>query len=116
MNTEFKKLVLEKLKDEDVRWFYSLYNGDGESYEEDEGKSAIIEKAYKDSLIKSAYYFNGGDGNDLIICIKLTFGEDDVMYIQMEGTYSSWDTTYMDVVYEAEPYEFKETRYKKKEN
>lgn len=116
---KLKELVLEKLKENDARWFYHLYNGDlDEVYYEDEDEQdehvKAVRQAFKDGSVKHAYYFNGGDGNDLIICVKIKFDKDDVMFVQIEGTYSSWDSNYFHEVYEAEPYKYTETRYKKK--
>jgi len=85
--------IINKIKEKDYDWFYELYN---ESYN-------------KKDEISIVYDVNYGDGNEYTICmsfLKYNF------FVQLEGTYSSWDSPYWDSVSFAMPYEFKETRYK----
>ena len=85
--------IISKVNAQDYDWFYELYN---ESYN-------------KKDEIDIVYEANYGDGNEYTICmsfLKYNF------FVQLEGTYSSWDSPYWDSVSFAMPYEFKETRYK----
>lgn len=85
--------IISKVNAQDHDWFYELYN---ESYN-------------KKNEISIVYEANYGDGNEYTICmsfLKYNF------FVQLEGTYSSWDSPYWDSVSFAMPYEFKETRYK----
>lgn len=84
--------IIEKVKENDFDWFYDLYN---ESY------------SNKDE-IEVVYEANYGDGNEYTICMEFTKHN---FFVQLEGTYSSWDNPYWDSVDFAMPYEFKETRY-----
>lgn len=61
-------------------------------------------------VVKTVYEQSWGDGNDYDICFY--FVEHD-LYVLLNGTYSSHDSPYWDSVSFAEPFEFKETRYKK---
>lgn len=85
--------IISKVNAQDHDWFYELYN---ESYNKKDEISVVYEANY-------------GDGNEYTICmsfLKYNF------FVQLEGTYSSWDSPYWDCVSFAMPYEFKETRYK----
>ena len=85
--------IISKVNAQDYDWFYELYN---ESYNKKDEISVVYEANY-------------GDGNEYTICmsfLKYNF------FVQLEGTYSSWDSPYWDSVSFAMPYEFKETRYK----
>lgn len=83
-----------KLKANDTDFFYSVFDN---------------RYSHKDE-VKVVYDQHYGDGNDYEI--TLYFIKHDI-YIMLEGTYSSWDSPYWDKVMQAEPFEFKETRYKK---
>ena len=88
-----REKVISKVNERDCEWFFDLYN---ESYSLKNDISIVYEANY-------------GDGNEYTICIsflKYNF------FVQLEGTYSSWDSPYWDSVSFAMPYEFKETRYK----
>lgn len=85
--------VIRKVKEGDTDWFYELYNN---SY------------SLRDE-IEPVYEMSYGDGNDYIICLRFIKHN---FFVQLEGTYSSWDSPYWDSVSFAMPYEFKETRYK----
>lgn len=84
--------IISKVNANDYDWFYELYN---ESY----GKKDI----------EIAYEANYGDGNEYTICLSFLKYK---FFVQLEGTYSSWDSPYWESVSFAMPYEFKETRYK----
>jgi len=88
-----KQLLIEKTIDNDTDFFWNIYC-DGT----------------KDTKWEIVYDQSYGDGNEYQIA--LSFPEFDII-IQLEGTYSSWDSPYWDKVVLAMPYEFKETRYKK---
>ena len=85
--------IVRKINERDCDWFYELYN---ESYSK------------KDEL-EVVYEANYGDGNEYTICLSF---KNHNFFVQLEGTYSSWDSPYWDSVAFAMPYEFKETRYK----
>lgn len=95
-----REKVISKVNERDCEWFFDLYN---ES--KDEGQY----DGETENDISIVYEANYGDGNEYTICIsflKYNF------FVQLEGTYSSWDSPYWDSVSFAMPYEFKETRYK----
>jgi hypothetical protein len=85
--------IINKIKEKDYDWFYELYN---ESYN-NKGNIEVV------------YEANYGDGNEYTICLSFLKHN---FFVQLEGTYSSWDSPYWDSVSFAMPYEFKETRYK----
>lgn len=85
--------IISKVNANDYDWFYELYN---ETYS-------------KKDEIEIAYEANYGDGNEYTICL---FFKNHNFFVQLEGTYSSWDSPYWDSVSFAMPYEFKETRYR----
>jgi hypothetical protein len=88
-----REKVISKVNERDCEWFFDLYN----------------ESCGLKNDISIVYEANYGDGNEYLICIsflKYNF------FVQLEGTYSSWDSPYWDSVSFAMPYEFKETRYK----
>ena len=84
--------IISKVKENDFDWFYDLYN-----------------ESYSNNEIDVVYEANYGDGNEYTICISFLKHN---FFVQLEGTYSSWDSPYWDSVDFAMPYEFKETRYK----
>lgn len=88
-----KNEIIEKINARDHDYFYEIYN---ESY------SAKGE-------VETVYQVNHGDGNEYTICL---YFKNHKFYVQLEGTYSSWDSPYWESVSFAMPYEFKETRYK----
>ena len=85
--------IISKVNAQDYDWFYEHYN---ESYS-------------KKGEIEIVYEANYGDGNEYTICLNFLKHK---FFVQLEGTYSSWDSPYWDSVSFAMPYEFKETRYK----
>ena len=62
-----------------------------------------------DLKMEIVYEQSYGDGNEYVIA--MSFPELDII-VQLEGTYSSWDSPYWSKVVLAMPYEFKEIRYK----
>lgn len=96
-----KEDIQQKLKDKDVQFFSDLYN---DSLDEDyEGKETPD--------FEVVYDENWGDGNDWIVVLH--FPKFDI-YAKLEGYYSSWDSSELEEVFDAEPYEYKETRYRAK--
>lgn len=89
-----KKEVIEKVNEKDYDWFYNLY--DKYSWGKNDGEVEIV------------YDQNWGDGNDYFIAFKFINHN---FYVQLEGTYSSWDSPYWSNVSFAKPYEYTETRY-----
>jgi hypothetical protein len=87
-----KQLLIEKTIDNDTDFFWDIYC-----------------EGTKDTKCEIVYDQSYGDGNEYTIA--LNFSEFDII-IQLEGTYSSWDSPYWNKVVLAMPYEFKETRYK----
>lgn len=85
--------VEQKIKESDYDYFYEIYN---ESY------------STKDE-VKVVYEANYGDGNEYVVAME--FSKLDCVVL-LEGTYSSWDSPSWDLVAFAQPYEFKEIRYK----
>jgi hypothetical protein len=88
-----KNEIITKVNAGDTDYFYEIYN---EMY------------SYKNE-VEQAYHVNYGDGNEYTICL---YFKNHKFYVQLEGTYSSWDAPYWDSVSFAMPYEFTETRYK----
>ncbi len=87
-----KEEIISKIQENDTEFFWDLYC---------DPKDVKIEIVYDQSY---------GDGNEYNIAMEFT---DLNIFIQLEGTYSSWDAPYWSQVVLAMPYEFKETRYKK---
>ena len=90
-----KEEIIKKVNDQDTNWFYQLYSGD------------CSREARKEFDI--VYDLSLGDGNEYNV--TLHFKNFD-LYVNLEGTYSSWDSPTWDSVLFSEPYEYKETRYK----
>jgi len=90
--------IIQRVNKNDHKFFYDIHCGrTPESYESLEDK------------VKTVYDQNYGDGNDILICLHF---EDLNLYIQLSGTYSSYEDPYWDSVSFAIPFEFTETRYK----
>lgn len=83
--------LIDKVKANDHSWFYELHN------------------EWNNPEVNTVYDMNYGDGNEYIVCL---YFPNHNLYVQLEGTYSSWDEPYWSGVSFAMPYEFKETRYK----
>lgn len=96
-----KEDIQQKLKDKDVTFFKSIYNQD---FDEEEDDKEMPES-------ETVYNENWGDGNDWIVV--LYFPKFDI-YAKLEGYYSSWDSSEFEKVFDAEPYEHTETRYRAK--
>lgn len=90
-----KEILVEKISNNDTEWFEKLYYGESD----DETRKEF----------KVVYDLNLGDGNDWTIAFSFPNLK---MFVVMEGYYSSWDSSHFDSVKFAEPYEYKETRYK----
>jgi hypothetical protein len=90
MNITRQKLI-DKVNAKDFEWFYEM------CYEDNHPE------------VQHPYEMNYGDGNEYIICL---YFPNHNLYVQLEGTYSSWDSPHWESVNFAMPYEFKETRYK----
>lgn len=142
LTTEERQLLVniveDRLKDNDTEFFADWLNydclaeiaGDDDDPDDYDNENSLYESLKTVSFLDEAndhgfmniakllkkirydelYSLNMGDGNELIIAYKLP--ELDKV-IQMEGTYSSWDSSNFDTVYEAEAYEQVETRYRK---
>ncbi len=89
--------LLERVRLNDCKYFYDIYNDNWSSSRKNAND------------VKSIYSQNLGDGNEYTIC--LSFMKLDLLVL-LEGTYSSWDSPEWDSVSFAEPFEFKEIRYK----
>ena len=92
---ELKNEITEKVKSNDYDYFYDLSMG----------VSQLPKSDYK-----TVYEANYGDGNEYIICIEFPTLD---LFVQLEGTYSSYDSPDWDSVVFAMPFEFTETRYRK---
>ena len=88
-----KNEIIEKVNAKDHDYFYGIYN---ESYQSNDE-------------VEIVYEVNYGDGNEYKVCLHFIKHK---FYVQLEGTYSSWNDPYWDSVSFAMPYEFTETRYK----
>ena len=86
-----KQDLIEKVNSKDYAWFYELHC------------------EYRNPEATTVYEQSYGDGNEYIICL---YFPNHNIYVQLEGTYSSWDEPYWASVSFAMPYEFTETRYK----
>lgn len=102
----FKELVYKKVYTNDANWFYKLAS---QGLDESEEKAL---EGYPGKL-KRAYYQSLGDGNELTICYKVYLDEDEFVYVQIEGVYSSWGSDDFYEVYFAKPYQYCETRYER---
>jgi hypothetical protein len=87
-----KEQLIEKTVDNDTDFFWDIYC--------DPPKDLKMEVVYEQSY---------GDGNEYVMA--MSFPELDII-VQLEGTYSSWDSPYWSNAVLAMPYEFKEIRYK----
>ena len=87
-----KEQLIEKTVDNDNEIFWDIYC----DCPDDLKMEVVYEQSY-------------GDGNEYVIAME--FPDHDI-FVQLEGTYSSWDSPYWSRVVLAMPYEFKETRYK----
>lgn len=87
--------VIKRVNSKDHEWFYQLY--DKYNWGKNDGEVEIV------------YDQNYGDGNDYIIAFKFVNHN---FFVQLEGTYSSWDSPYWSDVSFAVPYEYTETRYR----
>lgn len=87
--------VIERVNAKDYDWIYRFY-----------GKYS---RGKNDGQVKIVYEKNYGDGNDYIITFEF---KNHNFFVQLEGTYSSWNSPYWSDVSFAVPYEYTETRYK----
>jgi hypothetical protein len=87
--------IISKVNSKDKEWFYGLYNGD------------CSNEARKE--FKIVYDQNYGDGNEWLIAFSFINHN---LFVLLEGSYYSWDSTYWDNVSFAVPYEYTETRYR----
>ena len=86
--------IIKEVNNENKNYFQEIYH----KLHEDDTKKEV----------EQAYYACYGDGNEFIICLNFKKLN---LYVQLRGTYSSWDDPYWDTVSLAKPYEFIETRY-----
>lgn len=100
-----KEFILEKVKNNDVKFFNSVIIEADTFYKD--GQEYTYEQWF--SEVEEVYYKSYGDGNELYYAYH--FPQIDI-YVLITGTYSSWDRNQYDKVELAEPYEFKETRYR----
>lgn len=89
-----RDLLIEKINSKDKNWFYRLYNGDCDVDRKD---------------FNIVYDENWGDGNDYFIAFEFPSLK---LFVLLEGSYSSWDEPHWSKVSFAQPFEYKETRYK----
>lgn len=111
----FKETVLEKLEAEDAEWFGQLYQGE---FLDDFGDSDVEANKFiheNSTKYQRLYSRNSGDGSVHIVVLKFNFDDETEIIILVEGYYSSWSSGTWDYVYEAEPFTFTETRYRRKE-
>jgi hypothetical protein len=93
-----RKEVLERIEKNDTKWFGKIYNQD------------FTKEEWKELNVKQIWSLNMGDGNDYDIAFEfIGLG----IFALLTGTYSSYDSPEWDDVVIAQPFEFKETRYKK---
>ena len=90
--TYTKQELIQKTVDNDMDFFWNIYC----DCPDDLKMEVVYEQSY-------------GDGNEYFIAME--FPEHDI-FVQLEGTYSSWDSPYWTKVVLAMPFEYKETRYK----
>lgn len=66
---------------------------------------------------RCVYHLNMGDGNDLIDVYEFKFENDpETVLVKCDGWYSSWDSSGYESCYLAEPFEYTETRYRRKQS
>jgi hypothetical protein len=92
-----REAVLDAVKRNDTGYFSHIYN---------EGMYT------EDSNAKEVYYISYGDGNEMEEVLKFSFKDSEPIFVLMVGFYSSWDSSTFNSVSLAEPYEFKEIRYR----
>lgn len=90
-----KEEVIKRVNNNDYDWFYNLY--DKYSWGDNDGEVEVV------------YDQNWGDGNDYFLAFKFVNHN---FFVQLEGTYSSWDSPYWSDVSFAKPFDYTETRYK----
>jgi enoyl reductase-like protein len=86
--------IIKEVNNDNKNYFYQINN-----------------KLHEDDIQKEvelAYHACYGDGNEYIICLNFKLLN---LYVQLRGTYSSWDDPYWESVSFAKPYEFVETRF-----
>lgn len=88
-----KSELLEKIEDRDSEFFSQIYYDNSE----------ILNKT------KIVWDLNYGEGNDWYVTL---YFPDESMYVLLEGTYSSYDSSSFGRIHLAMPFEFKETRYR----
>jgi hypothetical protein len=98
-----KEIILDKVKNNRAGWFYKLSAWDFD----DEVEKDIIE-----NRMTEVYSLNMGDGNEHVLCYEFIVKDGEKIYVQIEGTYSSWGSNSWDKTYLAEPYQHCETRYR----
>jgi hypothetical protein len=86
--------IIKRVNENDANWFENIYYGDS-SVKRDEYK-VVYNQSY-------------GDGNDWFLTL---YFEKYNLYVSLEGTYSSWDSSTWDSVSFSVPYEHTEIRYK----
>jgi hypothetical protein len=87
--------IISKINAKDKDWFYRIYEGD-------------CPREWRNEY-KTVYDQNYGDGNDWLITIHFTNLN---LYVNLNGSYSSWDSPHWSSVSFAVPYQHTETRYK----
>jgi hypothetical protein len=100
---KIKELILDKVENNKAGWFYKLSAWDFDNE---------VEKDIIENRMHEVYSLCLGDGNEHVLCYEFTVEDDEKLYVQIEGTYSSWGSNYWDKTYLAEPYQYCETRYK----
>jgi hypothetical protein len=110
---QIEELINSGLSEHEIRHLYygiddpglphPLFDYDGdESYKEQ--RQCLTEN------LTQVYYKSGGDGNELDITIEVVPYN---LFINLEGTYSSWDSNSFNDCYLSVPYVFQETRFKR---
>lgn len=87
--------IIEKINSNNTKWFYQLYNGD--CAKEVRSEFDIV------------YDQHWGDGNDYFVAFQFPNLK---LFVLLEGSYSSYDSPDWYKVSFAQPFEYKETRYK----
>ena len=87
--------IISKVNEKNKNWFYNIYQGD-----------CPREWSKEYDVV---YDMNYGDGNDWLITIHFINHN---LYVNLIGSYSSWDSPYWSKVSFAIPYQHTETRYK----
>ena len=93
-----REILIEKINTKDKNWFYRLYNHDCPGQTRDWSTEFNV-----------VYDENWGDGNDYFIAFEFPLLK---LFVLLEGSYSSWDEPHWSKVSFAQPFEYKETRYK----